>query len=43
MRSMLVCMGEYGLPSGEALLELQTMKMPFGKYRGRRRIVARCS
>ena len=28
-------MGEYELPSGETLLELQAMRMPFGKYRGR--------
>ncbi len=28
-------MGEHDLPGGEALLELKSMKMPFGKYRGR--------
>ena len=29
------CMAEQDLPSGEVLLELQAMKMPFGKYQGR--------
>ncbi len=28
-------MTEHDLPSGEALLELQALKMPFGKYKGR--------
>ena len=28
-------MSELHLPSGESLLELKTMKMPFGKYEGR--------
>ena len=28
-------MSHYDIPSGESLLELKTMKMPFGKYEGR--------
>lgn len=28
-------MAKHDLPSGEALLELRELKMPFGKYQGR--------